>query len=427
MTDKPADDARDDAKPSLQDIAAHDSESRGDATPQDASGEQPDPSNPAAAPGAKQTGGRGFVWFVFVLIIIGGAVAVGWPYIGPKVEPVVADLRQLMGLTPRPTQVSMPSERPALAEPAPQAPAPQSPQSPQSQESEDPAAQAPAPQDGPQDVMVDPQSAPQDMPQDIAPSPASATAPALDADAVATRLAVLESRIDALGARDSRGNADGEAALEASAELADALTALKSEIVALAARIQALEDGTRADPTAPAQALVLAATQVRARLMGDDPFAAELAALEHIAAGDATVTEAISRLRPHAEVGVPTEAALTARFAKVAKAIVGARTSGEAEGWLGRVKDGLGGLVTVRRTDPAAITDEVERAVAVAEAALELGELGEAVNALSPLEGAPGDAAAAWLGDARARVEAEAALEELHRHALAALSAAGGR
>jgi hypothetical protein len=117
---------------------------------------------------------------------------------------------------------------------------------------------------------------------------------------------------------------------------------------------------------------------------------------------------------------------LTARFAKVAKDIVSARSTSEAGGWLGAVKDGLGGLVTVRRTDPAAITDEVERAVAVAEAALELGELGEAVKALSELQGAPGDAAAAWLGDAHARVEAEAALEDLHSHALAVLSAAGG-
>lgn len=408
MTDKPADDAKDDTKPSLKDIAAHDSEPQSDASPEDTSGVQPDPSKPAAQPGAKQTGGRGFVWFVFVLVIIGGAVAAGWPYIGPKVEPVVADLRQLMGLTPRPTQVSMPSERPTLVEPAPQA--------------EEPVAEAPAPQDGPPDAVTEPQSAP----QDTAPSPAPATAPALDADAVATRLAVLESRIDALGSQGTMSNADGQAALAASAELAGALTALKSEIAALSERITALEDGTRADPTAPAQALVLAATQVRARLMGDGPFAAELTALEHIAADDPAVTAAVQRLRPHAEVGVPTEAALTARFAKVAKAIVGARTSSEAEGWLGRVKDGLGGLVTVRRTDPAAITDEVERAVAIAEAALELGELAEAVNALSPLEGAPGDAAAAWLGDARARVEAEAALEELHRHALAALSAAGG-
>lgn len=412
MTDKPADDAKDDTKPSLKDIAAHDSEPQSDASPEDASGVQPDPSKPAAQPGAKQTGGRGFVWFVFVLVIIGGAVAAGWPYIGPKVEPVVADLRQLMGLTPRPTQVSMPSERPSAMEPAPQAEEPVA----------VPVAEAPAPQETPPDAVTGPQSAP----QDTAPSPAPATAPALDADAVATRLAVLESRIDALGSQGTMSNADGQAALAASAELAGALTALKSEIAALSERITALEDGTRADPTAPAQALVLAATQVRARLMGDGPFAAELTALEHIAADDPAVTAAVQRLRPHAEVGVPTEAALTARFAKVAKAIVGARTSSEAEGWLGRVKDGLGGLVTVRRTDPAAITDEVERAVAIAEAALELGELAEAVNALSPLEGAPGDAAAAWLGDARARVEAEAALEELHRHALAALSAAGG-
>ena len=138
------------------------------------------------------------------------------------------------------------------------------------------------------------------------------------------------------------------------------------------------------------------------------------------------MSAAVSRLRPHADVGIPTEAVLTALFDKVAKQIISARSTSEADGWLAVVKDSLGGLVTVRRTDPAAITDAVERAVAVAEAALELSDLAEAVNALSALQGAPGDAAAAWLGDASARADAEAALDTLHNHALEALAQASG-
>ncbi|MFC1674061.1 COG4223 family protein [Pseudomonadota bacterium] len=151
-----------------------------------------------------------------------------------------------------------------------------------------------------------------------------------------------------------------------------------------------------------------------------------MAALERIAASDDVVAGALMRLRTNADVGVPTEGALTGRFEAMAREIMHARAQGADAGWMGRVKDSLGGLVTVRRTDPGTITDEVERAVAVAEAALQLGDLKGAVDALGVLQGTPGDAAAAWLGDARARLDAEEALETLHNHALAVLSSAGG-
>ena len=234
----------------------------------------------------------------------------------------------------------------------------------------------------------------------------------------------MQSELDALG---KMFGPQSQSNLDAIGGVARALEDVNRELASLSGRLQAIEDRTRADPTAPAQALVLGMTQLRSRLLGDGPFAAELAALEQIATGDAAVQTAVGRLRPHADVGIPTEAALIARFDKVAKAIVAARSTTDAEGWLGAVKDRLGGLVTVRRTDPAQITDAVERSVAIAEAALELGELAEAVKALNELQGAPAEAAAAWLGDASARVNAEAALEALHRHALAVLSAAGGQ
>lgn len=330
----------------------------------------------------KPKSGGGFVWFIVLLMIIGGAVAAGWPYIGPKVEPVLADIKSLVGVVSKPEQVQLPREEPA------------------------PIVEA--------EIIPEPAPTPTPAPTVIGP----------DVGAIAVRLDALENQVNTLGTLSGTG---GQEALNATAELTRALSDIKNELASISTRLQALEDGSRADPTAPAQALVLGVTQLRARLMGDSPFAAELETLGTIAAGDDAVTAVLHRLQPHADVGVPSEAALTARFAKVAKAIMTARSSTEAGGWLATVKSSLGGLVTVRRTDPAKITDEVERAVAIAEAALELGELGEAVKALSTLQGGAGDAAAAWLGDASARVNAEAALEDLHSHALAVLSSAGGK
>jgi len=349
---------------------------------------------------AKKSGG-GLVWFVVLLLVLGGGGAAGWSVIGPRVEPVIADMRALLGMTPRPTQARLPSDTPPIVAEMPA----ETPVEPPVESSAESLADAPA------DVLAEPPMA------EPAPEDAAEVAPEI----------VLETLPASMPqAPESSVDATQQQLLDSAAELTRALAEMKSELAEMAARLQALEDGSRADPTAPAQALVLGVTQLRSRLTGDSPFAAELAALETIAAGDATVSAALQRLRPHAEVGVPSEAALTARFNKVALAILGARSSAEAGGWLGAVKESLGGLVTVRRTDPAAITDQVERAVAVAEAALELGELDEAVQALSEVQGAPGEAAAAWLGDAQARLDAEAALEALHSHALAALSAAGG-
>ncbi|MCR4376770.1 MAG: mitofilin family membrane protein [Rhodospirillales bacterium] len=384
-------------KPSLKDIAAEDVKKDASETP--AATDSVAKASNASQPGVEAKSGGGLVWFVVVLVILGGGAVAGWSVIGPSVEPVIADMRALLGMTPRPTQARLPSDTPpAVAE----MPTEMATETPAEITAETPAAPLP-------ETSETPVAAPETEPETQA----------------AAEPAVAESEITAEPTAQETAP-DAAPAVAPDAELLAAVTALKDEVAALSARIQALEDGSRADPTAPAQALVLGVTQLRSRLTGDSPFAAELAALETIAAGDATVMAALHRLKPHAEVGVPSEAALTARFAKVAQAVMSARSTSEAGGWLGAVKEGLGGIVTVRRTNPAEITDQVERAVAVAEAALELGELGEAVQVLSEVQGAPGEAAAAWLGDAHARLDAEAALEDLHRHALTVLSAAGG-
>ena len=390
-------------KASLKDIAEKDKTAKG--TPK----KDAPKTKPESNAGTKAKSGGGFVRFVLVLVIMGGAVAAGWPYIAPKITPVLTDMRALLGLDGRPTQARLPSETQVVQQPqgVVETPAEALPAQPSPVETEalDKAIAEPAEEPTAEPILE------------------AVPMPSADLGGVAARLDALESQVGTLG---TLSGADGQAALDATAALTQALTNIKNELAAMSDRLTAIEDGSRADPTAPAQALVLGVTQLRARLMGDTPFAAELSALEHISGNDAVVSDAVRRLRAHAEVGVPSEAALTARFAKVATAIITARSTTDAGGWLGAVKNSFGGLVTIRRTDPATITDAVERAVAEAEAALELGALGEAVKALSALQGAPGEAAVAWLGDAQARVDAEAALEDLYSHALATLSAAGG-
>jgi len=371
----------------------------------------------------KSGGGSGVMWVFLLLLVMGGAVTVGWPFLSPyagdTVRPVVEDMRARLGITPRPTQVQMPDEGLVTSPPVDLA-------RPDTQV--DPVSEAqPEAAVTPEPVV---ESAPQAINEPIAEPPLAGMTEAVPAvQALAARLDVLESQLA------TSLMADGQAALAQTSELAKLLSDLKSDMGSLNTRLDTM-DATLKDlgsrqslqtgASVSAQALVLAATQLRVRLLGDSSFAAELTALERIADEDSVVLAAVGHLRPHAEVGVPSKADLTARFSSVAADIIRASAASGEAGWMATLKDTVGGLVTVRRTDPTQITNAVERSVAVAEAALQAGALDEAVQALSALQAGPGEAAAAWLGDARARVDVEAALDALYNQALAVMAQVGG-
>ncbi len=210
---------------------------------------------------------------------------------------------------------------------------------------------------------------------------------------------------------------------EADNNIADALANIQNKLVAIEQRLNELENRPQLtrDPTSTAQVLVLATTQLAARLGGEGSFTAELNVLEKVSGQSEIVIAAVGELRPHADAGIPTTATLRAQFNDVAQDIMRQRLKGNETGWMGEIKDKFGSLVTIRRTDPATTTDPVERAIAMAEAALEVGALSEAVQAVSSIEGDAGAVAAPWLGDASARVLAQSTLKTLNNYALAQL------
>ena len=210
---------------------------------------------------------------------------------------------------------------------------------------------------------------------------------------------------------------------EADNNIADALASIQSKLVAIEQRLNELENRPQLtrDPTSSAQVLVLATTQLAARLGGEGSFADELNVLEKVSGQSETVIAAIRELRPHADAGIPTTATLRTHFNDVAQAIARARLKGNETGWMGEIKDKFGSLVTIRRTDPTTTTDPVERAIAMAEAALEVGALSEAVQAVASIEGDAGSVAAPWLGDAGARLLAQSTLKALNNYALSQL------
>ena len=181
---------------------------------------------------------------------------------------------------------------------------------------------------------------------------------------------------------------------------------------------------SQADAMAKARATMEAVQRLR-RVVGEAaPYAGELRALKDLVGADSDMSEATANLEPHQATGIPTLAALRARFDDTAGAMAAATRTREGAGWTDRILNRVYSLVRWRRTGARAAAGTVEGDIAAAEKALEAGDLKAALEALDGLGGAAAGAAAEWMAGARARVRAERALAALHVHAVALLAPA---
>jgi hypothetical protein len=229
----------------------------------------------------------------------------------------------------------------------------------------------------------------------------------------------------ALTARVDKLNQDLTGAVEQTAQSA---TEIEKRIDEIEKRIDEVEAKSQAadDETSGAAAVALAVGQLAEALKGSGPFSAELNAVKVFAKDDATMTAAIAALEPRAAGGVPTVAELRGRFPAVARAVVQADSKLEEKGWVERALNRLSSLVTIRRTGERAIAaGGTDGALAGAEQALAANDLAAAIQAMETLKPPAADAAAGWLGDARARMTAERLLATLQTRAISRLAAKG--
>ena len=236
---------------------------------------------------------------------------------------------------------------------------------------------------------------------------------------IAERLGAVEEIIAAAAA--------GDAGASVRAGRIDALESTVERIVAMTSEIEsrvAAPERTVAPPALGVPALLLAVGPLRAALRGSGPFDAELTAVRAIAGSDADVVAAVEKLAPRAAAGVPTIAALQARFSAVAKQAVRAGTDpGESSLIHDWIVSPIAKLVFVRPVGNVP-GDSTGAIVARAEARLVEGDLDAAVTEVKRLEGLAAKEANDWLADARARLAAERALAALEARALATLAAA---
>ncbi|GAA4253364.1 hypothetical protein GBZ26_11625 [Azospirillum formosense] len=361
------------------------------------------------APREERKSGAGFATAVSLIALLVGAAALSQPWWGPRVPgwPTAGGTAAGPAATapaPQPdpalrNQIQQLSERLAKLEQRPAAPA------------EGNAAAAGIDQQTLDNAVGQLTARIQQLEE--RPQAAASAAPAEPDPRVAQlteQLGQVQQRVDSVGNE-----------VQAAGQIRQEVDALKQE---LAAVNQAVE--TRRDAATAAQTLVLAAGQLRSALAAGQPFQQELQAVRAVASGDAQVTQPLEAVAGYAAKGVPTQPQLTDRFSAMASDIVRADNQGEGNDWVEQVTGKIATLVTVRRSGGDAVGDGASAVVARAEAALQAGNLGGAVKELAALKGPAAQVAAPWIADAKARLAANEAGQQLTNRAIGLLSQSAG-
>jgi hypothetical protein len=206
----------------------------------------------------------------------------------------------------------------------------------------------------------------------------------MDQTQLASRVDTLSGRIESLSGRDQTG-------LDTVKQQFDALT---SRIVAIESNAGSLDAVTkRLQRIAKLQEASFALAA--GRPIGDLPGA----------------PEALAR---YAHAAPPTEAQLRLRFPAAERAALAVKQPNESDAPLvDRVWERAQGLITIRRGDDVLVGNPAAIILSHAQAALDAGDIGGAVNAVEALKGQPAQAMASWLTDAKALLSAQSALGDM--------------
>jgi hypothetical protein len=230
----------------------------------------------------------------------------------------------------------------------------------------------------------------------------------------------LETRLAATppqGATDE-ARAERERLAASVAELGTALTAVQQRVAGLdlapvRTELTRLADEVRRLASAPPSALernaalVIAAEALERAVARGEAFAAELTAVRSLGLQGVDFVA----LEARAASGVPSRAALTARFRAQARAVIAAAQPAP-DGAVGRLMQSVGGLVSVRPSgEPAG--EGVGATVARIETRLANGELAAALTDFRSLPAQAQSAAGSFGEDLAARVAAEGLVDRI--------------
>ena len=199
---------------------------------------------------------------------------------------------------------------------------------------------------------------------------------------------------------------------------------LQSAVNGNAERIAALQERLAHASDNPERLLFLALSQLSATMATSQPFANELKVAETLAPHD--LGAKLLALEPQAATGIPSTAALAARFnvGTAPAMLLATPTTPANEGWTKRFWAKLASLVVVRRVgDATTPPDPTVAAVDAARNELAQGDLAGAVGAVEAAPTPARDAAQAWLTVAHHRLDAEAVVAATLQDVVPALAA----
>jgi hypothetical protein len=221
------------------------------------------------------------------------------------------------------------------------------------------------------------------------------------------RLDAIEERIARLETLPPLENANGSA--PGLQSIQGEVAALTSKVNDLKARVDKLAAGAAATIESEDAARAMAVISLREAAASGGPFADELSMVEAFGSG----ADKLSALEPLAGKGAPSRAELVAEFPVVADAVLSAEQSPQdANGVIDRVLAYGRSLVKIRPTEPVAGNDAAA-VVSRMQAALESGNIAEALKERDALSPAGKAASGTWAGAARDRVAIDTAIDAL--------------
>ncbi len=251
-----------------------------------------------------------------------------------------------------------------------------------------------------------------------APPPAPVTqmptpAPAVDnglADQLHNALTEIGTLRDKL-ANLQQGVAGAEEVKQQLTQLKNDLAVANTAIASMRGHVQQMTDSAQqvAAAESATRAHVIAYLELRSAAAGAAPFVNELQALCAAAKTNAAVAAECAKLESPSHAGVATLPMLQSRFGVMAAPAERAVAMAEAKTWTDRLKVSFDEVVHIRKIDDTGAT-ETPKLMHDATAALQRGNLPEAVAKVEAMPALAQKELQEWLNDARARVALDSAL-----------------
>lgn len=224
-----------------------------------------------------------------------------------------------------------------------------------------------------------------------------------------SEIAALNSKLGALAEAELGGGAAAGPELEALSERLDEVESLLPELIGAIGK-------ETADAKSAAAAIAFA--NLRAAMSEGRPYAAELDTIGALMPGLGD----LGVLPAYAEKGIPTVPELARSFAAARDDALTVAAPPPSDSFLDNLLASAQSLVTIKRIEDEPAGEGPSATLAKAKAALDQGDLDGAVKEVETLAGAPREAFSAWLGNARARLGAEAVMARLEGLLLVTMS-----